>query len=116
MEFIDEPWGFTTLIYGQPIVVIIPLLVKWFSTLKTGEQVYAYRKLPEITEGIIREYKRWFVPRLINGREIFVTSLPTVHRLVFHFINNILTPKATSKTNIEINSIFYLRHLLSMDR
>jgi hypothetical protein len=63
----------------------------------------------------MKEYKRWFVPRLINDRKIFATSLP-VHRLAFHFINNILTPKATLKTNIKINSIFYLRHLLSMDR
>jgi hypothetical protein len=110
MEFIDEPWGFTTLVCGQPIVVTIPQLVKWF---ETGEQIYAYRKWPEITEGTIRDYKRWFVPRLINDQEIFTTSLP---RLAFHFINNILTPKATLKTNMEINSIFYLRHLLSMDR
>jgi hypothetical protein len=64
----------------------------------------------------VRDYKRWFVSRLINDREIFATSLPAVHRLVFHFINNILTPKATLKTNMEINSIFYLRHLFLTDR
>jgi hypothetical protein len=116
MEFIDEPWGFTILVCKQPIVVTIPQLVKWFSTLDTGEQIYAYRKWPEITEGTIREYKRWFVPRLINDREIFATSLPVVHRLAFHFINNILTAKATFKTNMKINFIFYLRHLLSMNR
>jgi hypothetical protein len=116
MEFIDEPWGFTILVCGQTIVVTIPQLIKWFSTLETGEQVYAYRKWPKITEGTLREYKRWFVPRLINDWEIFATSLPDVHRLAFHFINNILTPKATLKTNMEINSIFYLRHLFSMDR
>jgi hypothetical protein len=74
------------------------------------------RKWPEITEGTIRDYKRWFVPRLINDRKIFTASLSVVYRLPFHFINNILTPKATLKTNMKINSIFYLRHLLSMDR
>jgi hypothetical protein len=58
----------------------------------------------------------WCVPRLINDREIFATSLPPVHRLAFHFINKILTLKATLKTNMAINSIFYLRHLISMDR
>jgi hypothetical protein len=47
MEFIDEPCGFTTLICGQPIIVIIPQLVKWFSTLEIGEQIYAYRKWPK---------------------------------------------------------------------
>jgi hypothetical protein len=61
-------------------------------------------------------FKRWFVPLLINDKEIFATSLPIIHMLVFHFINNILTPKTTLKTNMEINFIFYLRHLLSMDR
>jgi hypothetical protein len=44
MECIDEPWDFTTLICGQPIVVTIPQLVKWFLTLEIGEQIYAYRK------------------------------------------------------------------------
>jgi hypothetical protein len=107
---------FTTLVCEQPIVVTISQFVKWFSTLKTGEQVYAYRKWPEITKGTIRDYKRWFVPRLINDREIFTTSLPAVHQLAFHFINNILTPKANLKTNMEINSIFYLCYLLSIDR
>jgi hypothetical protein len=116
MEFIDEPWGFTILVCGQSIVVIIPQLVKWFSILEIGEQIYAYRKWLEITESTIRNYKKWFVPRVINDREIFTTSLPVVHRLAFHFINNILTSKTTLKINMEMNFIFYLRHLLSMDR
>jgi hypothetical protein len=116
MEFIDEPWGFTTLVCGQPIVVIIPQFVKWFSILETGEQIYAYCKWSEIIEGTIGDYKKWFVPRMINDQNFFATFLPAVHRLAFHFINNILTPKATLKTNMKMNSIFYLRHLLSMDR
>jgi hypothetical protein len=66
MEFVDEPWDFTTLVCEQLIVVIIPQLIKWFSTLKIGEQIYFYRKWPEITEGTIRDYKKWFVSRLIN--------------------------------------------------
>jgi hypothetical protein len=68
MEFIDEPWGFTTLICGQSIVVTTPQFVKWFLTLEIGEQIYAYRKWSEIIEGTIRDYKRWFVSRLINDR------------------------------------------------
>jgi len=37
------------------------------------------------------------------------------HRLLFLLINNILTPKATIKTNLEWGNMYYLRHLISKD-
>jgi hypothetical protein len=91
-------------------------MIKWLSTLETGEYVYDYRKLSEQVDGTIKKYKKWFLPNQVNDDDIYVTTILTVCRLAYHFINNILTSKVILKTNMEMNSIFYLKHILSMDR
>ena len=47
---------------------------------------------------------------------MYANHLPAVHYLLFLFVNNILLAKATIKTNLENSVIYYLRHLLEMDK
>ena len=47
---------------------------------------------------------------------MYANHLPAVHHLLFLFVNNILLAKTTIKTNLENSVIYYLRHLLEMDK
>jgi hypothetical protein len=89
-------------------------MAQWLELPNEGEETYPLRNWPLSALGSSFDYKRWF-DRNHNGGAIYVSNLPSMHRLLFLFINNILTPKATIKTNLEWGSMYYLRHLISKD-
>lgn len=60
------------------------------------------------------DYRRWF-SRNQPLDLIYTTTLPSLHRVAHVFLNNILTPKAKIKTNLEFAGLFYMHHLISLD-
>jgi len=112
-----KPYKLTSWIGGKELELSGENLALWLGLVNTGEETYPLRKWPiDVAEGNEYNYKRWFDRNNTSGAPTYVTKLPALHRLAFLFINNILTPKSTIKTNMEYNALYYLRHLLSLDQ
>ena len=112
-----NPYRVTSYIGGKEIELSCANLAMWLGLVNDGEETYPLRKWPIDTAlGNEYTYKRWFDRTNTGGAPNYVTKLPALHRLAFLFINNILTPKSTIKTNMEYNALYYLRHLLSLDQ
>jgi len=112
-----NPFRVTSYIGGKEIELSCENLAMWLGLVNDGEETYPLRKWPsEMALGNEYSYKRWFDRTNAGGAPNYVTKLPALHRLAFLFINNILTPKSTIKTNMEFNALYYLRHLLSLDQ
>jgi hypothetical protein len=61
------------------------------------------------------QYKKWFKRDFVPRDSLYMSHLPSLHTLLFLFVNNILIPKASIKTNMEWGPTYYLRHLITLD-
>ena len=110
----DEPFVVKTWLCGQEIDLSLANMAQWLELPNEGEESYPLRNWPLQALESSRLYKKWFDRNNIGG-SIYVSNLPSIHRLLFILINNILIPKATIKTNLEWGPMYYLRHLISKD-
>jgi len=102
-------------ICGQYINLIYDNVAEWLNIPKFGDEIYLLRNWPDGDVESSELYKKWFNKDVVYGGSIYATPLPSLHRLLFLFVNNILTPKADIKTNIEFGDMYYLRHLIQKD-
>ena len=113
----NEPFGFSTHIFGHTIDITPAIISATFNLPQEGEETYTVHHWPQ---GLVREeYKSWIATtdtKCNRGDRMYANHLPSVHHLLFLIINNILLAKATIKTNLENSVIYYLRHLLQMDK
>ena len=110
----DDPFIAKSWLCGQEIDLSLANMAQWLELPNDGEESYPFRNWPLAALGTHGQYKKWFDRNNIGG-PIYVSNLPSLHRLLFLLINNILIPKATIKTNLEWGPMYYLRHLISMD-
>ena len=124
----EVPWGFHTYVCGKSIDCTLPKMAGYLGLVNDGEEVYLNNSwltgpnVPKVDDYLkwFRAYHRFHKTTLgyqgerIRGREpsFLASSLPSIHRLAFAFLNYIVTPKGGFKTNIEHHNLFYLRHLL----
>ena len=111
----DEPYMITSWVGGKEIVLSLNNVAQWLGVENDGEETYPLRSWPLYADGSSNDYKKWFDRNYISGSSIYASHLPSLHRLLFLFINNILMPKATIKTNLEWGPMYFLRHLIQMD-
>ena len=115
LTFTSEPFKVTSYMCGQEIDLSLENIANWFGLTNAGEESYPLRSWPTLAIDTADHYKNWFDRNNRTGAPLYSSSLPSIHRLVFLLINNILTPKSTIKTNMEHGACYYLRHLLSLD-
>lgn len=115
-ELIESPFICTTYICGKLISLSLENMAIWLGLPNAGTEEYVQKKWPSQPLAIVTEndYRRWF-SRDQPFAKLYVTFLPSLHRLAHMFINNILTPKDRIKTNLEYSGLLYLRHLISLD-
>lgn len=111
----EEPFRITSWIGGKEIVLSMDNVAQWLGVENDGEETYPKRSWPFYADGTNLDYKKWFDRNYISGAKIYVSHLPSLHRLLFLLINNILMPKATIKTNLEWGPMYFLRHLIQLD-
>jgi hypothetical protein len=77
------------------------------------EEMYVtHGNWPKAPEQTLNEYMAWF--HKDPCEDFSATDLPTVHRVAFLFVNNILTPKIEIKTHIQFGNLFFSRHLIGL--
>lgn len=108
---IENPISCTTYVCGKLINLVFGLGLE-----NTGTEEYVHKKWPSQPPviGIENDYRRWF-NRDQPFESLYTTYQPFLHCLAHMFINNILTPKAKIKTNLEYSGLFYLCHLITLD-
>ena len=111
----NNPFSLTSWACGKEVHLNFENLATWLNLPNEGEEIYLIRNWPRDVPESSDSYKKWFNRSNIAGASLYATSLPSLHRLLFLFINNILTPKSKLKTNIEHGAIYYLRHLIQLD-
>ena len=111
----DEPFRITSWVGGKELVLSLNNVAQWLEVENDGEETYPLRSWPLYADGTSNDYKKWFDRNYISGSSIYVSHLPSLHRLLFLFINNILMPKVTIKTNLEWGPMYFLRHLIQLD-
>ena len=111
-----EPFGFSTYIFGHKIDINPGIISATFNIPQEGEEVYTIHHWPKGANEV--EYRSWIAGNNNANRDdrLYANHLPAVHYLLFLFVNNILLAKATIKTNLKNSVIYYLRHLLEMDK
>jgi hypothetical protein len=110
-----NPFRVTSWACGKEIELSFENLAEWLDLDNEGDETYLVRNWPRHALETPDAYKKWFNRHYISGDYLYVTHLPSLHRLLFLFINNILTPKSKIKTNMEHGAIYYLRHLIQLD-
>ena len=110
-----NPFRVTSWACGKEIVLSFENVAEWLGLDNEGDETYLVRNWPRHALGTPDSYKKWFNRNYISGDSLYVTHLPSLHRLLFLFINNILTPKSKIKTNMEHGAVYYLRHLIQLD-
>jgi hypothetical protein len=116
LRFNKEPFIISTWVCGQEIDLSLGNVAQWLGVPNEGEETYLLRGWTQLADGTSDQYKNWFDRNNRGGGKLYISSLPSLHRLLFVFINNILIPKATLKTNLEWGPMYYLRHFIQMDR
>ena len=112
-------FGFATYIFGHRIDITPATIAALYNLPQEGEQVYTVHHWPKEGTESPEQYKIWMAgenTRSNRGDRMYANHLPAVHHLLFLFINNILLAKSTIKTNLENSVMYYLRHLLQMDK
>ena len=115
LTFSEDPFLVKSYVCGREIILSLDNVANWLGLVNEGEKAYLLRNWPELALESSDHYKTWFARRNFGVKPLYASSLPSLHRLLFLFVNNILIPKATIKSNIERGPMYYLRHLISMD-
>lgn len=118
LQFTDSPYGATSYMFGTVLNLSVENLADIFQVPNAGEEVYINRSwpsLPNVTLESREKYRWWFDHTWKPGMRQYTSSLPALHRLLYLFVNNILTPKISVKTKLERMTMFLLRHLISRD-
>lgn len=118
LQFTDNPYGATSYMFGTMINLSLQNLADIFQVPDNGLKVYINRNWPLVPNVSLEShemYRQWFDRTWKPHTVQYVFGLPALHRLLYFFINNILTPKSTVKSNLERMTMFLLRHLISRD-
>ena len=97
----DEVFGFATYIFGHRIDITPGTIAALYNLPQDGEQIYTVHHWPK--EEIPEQYRAWIAgenTKCNRGDRMYANHLPSVHHLLFLFINNILLAKSTIKTNL----------------
>lgn len=113
--FKENPFLVSSWVCGQEIKLTLANIAEWLNLPNEGEETYLLRNWPTDHPQSAEAYKLWFDKSNVFGAAIYATPLPSLHRLLFLLVNNILIPKSKIKTNIEHGPMYYLRHLIQLD-
>jgi hypothetical protein len=116
LKISESPFLYSSYVCGKEIVLSLQNLANWLELPNEGEETYILRNWPRGMVETADHYKRWFKCSIKPGDYLYMTHLPSLHKLLFLLINNILVPKASIKTNMERGPMFYLRHLITLDQ
>lgn len=108
----------TSYFHGRVIDVSLTELASLLGMSNSGHQIYPHKNWPRgpgnaVCQETVFYYRNWFGYQ--PNRDMYVTKLPALHRVAHLLVNNILTPKSKTKTNIENGALFYMKHMIAMD-
>lgn len=115
LTFVENPFLVSSWVCGKEIRMSLENIARWLNLPNEGEETYLLRNWLRDTVELADSYKKWFDKSNIVGASLYASHLPSLHRLLFIFINNILIPKSKIKTNIEHGLMYYLHHLIQLD-
>ncbi|KAJ4810455.1 Pol [Rhynchospora pubera] len=103
-------------VLGRHISITEETLANLLSLDNDNLEIYIHANWPRELPPYDEYHRFFYCWRNFTARQFTATELPALHRLLFLFINNIITPKATIKTNVEQFAVFLLRSLLEMNQ